>query len=110
DAPEVEGIPGLELLRVPPAPAKPDTADELVHPAAQRPGERERVPAVLATDALDDRPELRGRRIRFANLEIGEDGVACPLGVARQWVARCALDRCVLPARLDVAVAHLRES
>ena len=36
--------------RVAPAAAQPDPADQPVEPAAHRPGERERVPAVLAAD------------------------------------------------------------
>ena len=66
DPPEVEGVADVETARVAPAPAQADPADQPVQPAAHLPGQRERVPAVLAADALDHPPQRLRRRGRCA--------------------------------------------
>ena len=77
--------------RVAPAAAQPDPADEPVEPAADPPGEREGVPAVLAADALDrpaTAPRARRRPVGVALVDV--EAAAGPVGVGGQRVARRA--------------------
>ena len=55
--------PTARCVGVAPAPAQADAAGQPVEQAPHRPGQREGVPATIATDALD-RPPHRGRRWR----------------------------------------------
>ncbi len=101
DAPEVDRITDPRLGLAAASAAEPDSADEPVHPAAHRPEELRRVPAVRPADADDHPPQSvdRGRRLQLAG--VGEDGAARPVRVAGQRVARGARDLGILPARLD---------
>ena len=68
--------------------AQSDSADHAVHQAADFPRERERVPATLSADALDDVPQ-RSRRTPSSPLAlVGVQRPTGPVGVARQRVAR----------------------
>src|SRR5580658_10625162 len=57
DPPEVHGVAGPHVIRITPAPAQADAADGTVSETANRPGGRERIPAMFSADAFNRAPQ-----------------------------------------------------
>ncbi len=104
DAPEVQRVADPQPVRVPAAAPQPHPAGQAVRPAAHRPCEGEGVPAVLAPDALDHRPQgLRGG-VDGPFPPVGVEAAAGPVGVGGQGVAGRAGHRSGGPAGGDLGV------
>src|SRR5690554_1280449 len=62
------------------------------------------MPALVAADRFDHVPDC-SRGCRGAALaQVGEDRVPCPLGIARQWIARSTGHCRALPTGLDLSI------
>ena len=87
DPPPVQGVPDAKLVGVPAATAQPGPAEEAVDQAAGPPSQTPRVPATVAADAFDDRPQLLGRRVDQRLALVDVERATSPVGVAGQRVA-----------------------
>ncbi len=108
DPPEVERVSHGEDLRVPPAPADTDAADEEVEEAAEAPEETGVVPAALAADPADRRERLRRRRPDPHHAGVDEPG-ANPHPAVAGGPRACRREG-VGPARRGELLVLVRES
>ncbi len=106
DPPEVQGVADPQVLGVAPSATQSDTADEAVHPAPDGPGERERVPAVVAADPLDHPPQRPRRRVDRPLPFVLVEAAARPVRVGGQRVAGRTRHGGGRPAGDDLRLPH----
>ena len=105
DPPPVDGVADPQVVRVAPASQQPGAAAEDVEPAADLPGQRPRVPAVGAADALDHRPQRLRAGSHGGGPLVDVEAAAGPVRVARHGIGGRARRRRGGPAGRDVGVA-----
>jgi hypothetical protein len=109
DAPPVEGLAGFQGVGMHAPAPQPDASDEFVGEASCSPGNRQRVPAVLAADSFDDAPHVGRAGFCVTGAVIRVYAVSSPLGVGGQRVTGCTIDAGVLPAGFEVSGFHALE-